>query len=76
MGCDANIVDLGIDQTGVKLDRRGFIEVGRVPEHKCDKYVHTGGRSWEETAYSWLGCEGCIGEVEGVSVRICEGVRM
>ena len=27
MGRDANIVDLGIDQTGVKLDRRGFIEV-------------------------------------------------
>ena len=27
VGRDANIVDLGIDQTGVKLDRRGFIEV-------------------------------------------------
>ena len=27
MGRDANIVDLGIDQTGVKLDWRGFIEV-------------------------------------------------
>ena len=27
MGHDANIVDLGIDQTGVKLDWRGFIEV-------------------------------------------------
>ena len=27
VGHDANIVDLGIDQTGVKLDRRGFIEV-------------------------------------------------
>ena len=27
VGHDANIVDLGIDQMGVKLDRRGFIEV-------------------------------------------------
>ena len=27
VGRDANMVDLGIDQTGVKLDQRGFIEV-------------------------------------------------
>ena len=27
MGRDANLVDLGIDQTGIKLDQRGFIEV-------------------------------------------------
>ena len=27
VGHDANIVDLGIDQMGVKLDWRGFIEV-------------------------------------------------
>ena len=27
VGRDANLVDLGIDQTGVKLDQRGFIEV-------------------------------------------------
>ena len=27
VGRDANMVDLGIDVTGVQLDRRGFIEV-------------------------------------------------
>ena len=27
VGRDTNIVDLGIDHTGVKLDRRGFIEM-------------------------------------------------
>ena len=27
VGRDANLVDLGIDVTGVQLDRRGFIQV-------------------------------------------------
>ena len=52
MGRDANIVDLGIDRMGVKLDRRGFIEVDEYQNTNVTN-IHSGGCGWEETAYSW-----------------------
>ena len=52
VGHDANIVDLGIDQTRVKLDWRGFIEVDEYRNTSATN-IRSGGCGWEETAYSW-----------------------
>ena len=43
VGRDANIVDLGIDQMGVKLDRRGFIEVDEYQNTSVTNMYALGG---------------------------------
>ena len=53
MGRDPNIVDLGIDQTGVKLDRRGFIEVDEYQNTSVTNMYALGDMAGKKTAYSW-----------------------
>ena len=63
VGCDANIVDLGIDQTAVKLDWRGFIEVDEYQNTSVTNMYTLGDMAGKKLLTPGEGvCRVCVGE--------------